>query len=162
MFLVHCALFNSFITYRKLTPHTDITLSKYLQTLTKEWIACDTGYNGPRNLPSTSSTAGGWTPRHDLFYRCSGDMKRRHLERIIQSREKNIVYILINVVECKVHGKHTNTSFICKSCRVPLCIVLWFIIRSKNIKFYRSTSFFKIHVMCFQINIIIANSLLFI
>ncbi|KOX75855.1 hypothetical protein WN51_13339 [Melipona quadrifasciata] len=43
---------------------------------------------------------------------------KTHLERITRSGEKNIHR---NVVVCKVHGKHTDTSFICKFCRVPLC-----------------------------------------
>jgi hypothetical protein len=85
MFLLHCTLFNSFILYRKLNPHTNITFSKFLQTLAEEWIASATEHHDPENLPSSSSKAVGRAPHFDPPYRLSGDMKTHQLERIAQT-----------------------------------------------------------------------------
>ncbi|XP_012277177.1 piggyBac transposable element-derived protein 4 [Orussus abietinus] len=118
MFLLHCTFFNSFILYRKLNPHTNITFSKFLQTLAEEWISSATEHHDTENLPS-SSTALGRAPHFDPPYRLSGDMKTHQLERIAQTGK--LKYPQKRCRVCKTRGIRRDTSYICKLCKIPLC-----------------------------------------
>ncbi|CAL1299320.1 unnamed protein product [Larinioides sclopetarius] len=116
LFLVHCGLFNSYIVYRKLNPFIKITFSAYLLTLAKEWISCHIEDNPLNFSVSTSSEK---APRYDPPHRLTGDIKTHYLERIPRSGKTKYPQKRCKV--CKTHGKRTDTSFICASCRVPLC-----------------------------------------
>ncbi|GBM20123.1 PiggyBac transposable element-derived protein 4 [Araneus ventricosus] len=117
LFLVHCGLFNSFIVYRKLNPFIKITFSKYLLTLAKEWISCHIEDKSPLNF--SVSTSSEKAPRCDPPHRLTGDIKTHYLERIPRSGKTKYPQKRCKV--CKSHGKRTDTSFLCASCRVPLC-----------------------------------------
>lgn len=119
MFFVHCALFNSFIIYRKLNSHVKINFDNYMQTVATEWIGYDRETSDPDNdyLPMNSLRER--IPHNDPPQRLSGDIKTHYLEKIQSSRSKKNPQKRCRI--CKINRKRIDTSFICKSCRIPLC-----------------------------------------
>ena len=118
MYLVNCALFNSFVVYNSHAPKK-IKYKNFLYAVAFHWVS-DTISEAPTFQdpgPSTSSTKR--APFRDPPGRFSMDMRKHKIEKI-KGAEKNKKNPQRQCRMCSAQKVRSETSFICKSCVVPL------------------------------------------
>ncbi|KAI4474615.1 hypothetical protein M0802_015530 [Mischocyttarus mexicanus] len=118
-YLLHCAIFNSFRIYQILNSQSKIRFHDFMLSLAESWIegSPDISHSNTEeatNQPLTSTR----TPRFDSTKRLSGNIKHHELMKI--SNNGKTVKKRCRV--CYSHKIRQDTSYMCKSCKVPLHI----------------------------------------
>jgi len=134
MYFIHCALFNSFIIYKKLNIGTKMNFANYMLTLVTEWTSCDINENNISSNDSNLVNISSCTPKNVLPQRWIGGIKMHHLQKIKISGVSK--YPRRRCKVCSMKGKRRDTSFIYKFCQVPLCKEKCFIKYHTKEKYY--------------------------
>ncbi|PNF18235.1 hypothetical protein B7P43_G16768 [Cryptotermes secundus] len=124
LWLINCALFNSFLVFKELNENSTLKYKAFLMNVTKAWArdlmveaepASDTDVVRPG--PSTPTPR---RPHVDPPGRLSGDMQKHTLVKIVMSEQSMGKYPSRQCRVCAVHKKRSKTSYICKFCVMPL------------------------------------------
>jgi hypothetical protein len=127
LWLINCALFNSFRVYKTLNKDSKIRFKQFLLGISKEWAESS---ERPRqgDEPSAGEPSGDKetdvkeptqrTPKEDHPARLSGDLATHSLEPIVGIGKKKYHTRVCKV--CSSKKLRSETRYICKFCRVPL------------------------------------------
>lgn len=120
MYLLNCALFNSYRVYNILNPTKKMRYKKFLHAIARMWITDEIEEvednreePGPSGLQRTRRTS-----KFDPPTRLSQNMKKHILEKIKDSGK--IQHPQRRCRVCSKHYKRSTTIYICKDCNVPL------------------------------------------
>ena len=130
LFILNCALYNSFRVFLEATQSESIRYADFLLRIAETWLISHRGEDGNYS-PSTSTRA----PRQDPPGRLSGNLKEHQIERIKTERTNKFTRKRCRV--CYANKKRSETKYMCSFCKVPhnLKIVSMPIILNKIIDF---------------------------
>lgn len=114
MFILNCALFNSFVVFKVLNPGKKIKFSSFLKHVAKNWIEKEYVHS------ESSGNATKRVSREDASMRLSANMRQHKVVKITGSGKKKFPQRRCRV--CKKHGKRKETCFMCSYCEIPLCM----------------------------------------
>ena len=112
MFLINCALFNSYRIYNLLNTK-QIKYKQFIYTVGCKW-AIESTQEHQEAMPSTSRA----TSRKDNNLRLSGDLSKHKLKKITCTTK--VKYPTRKCRVCTVHKKRGETRYICSFCTVAL------------------------------------------
>lgn len=107
LYLINCALVNSFHVYKELNPGKKLNMKKYIEEVTKFWLY-DTE-EVTRTKPK---------PAKKLSVRTSSEMEKHFIEPIKTNGQQK--YPTKACFVCTRNKKRKYTRYICSECKVPL------------------------------------------
>ncbi|PNF17797.1 hypothetical protein B7P43_G06890 [Cryptotermes secundus] len=118
LWLINCAIFNSFLVFKNLNPHSKLKYKAFLLNVAKAWatnhtVAAEPAADTVLMRPGPSIP----TPRRphvDTPGRLSGDMQKHTLIKIVKSEHSKGKHPSRQCRVCAVHKKRTMTVYICK------------------------------------------------
>jgi hypothetical protein len=121
LWLINCALFNSFLVYKNLNPWSKFKYKEFLVQVAKAWAtdgiqAAQTQTQTQCDLDHQFTPHVGlmWTPLDDFWLIC-GNMSSGKVWRVNMARGR------IPARQCRVCAVHkSQTGYICELCIVPL------------------------------------------
>ena len=117
LYLLNCALFNTFFVYR--TPNTNkkVKYKKFLHKVGRSWISevQNRIESNSDDLQLAEKQTTQRTPKLDLPGRSSGDFEIHKLEKIVGGGEGKKKYPAKQFKVCAAHKKRNETRYICKS-----------------------------------------------
>ncbi|PNF19223.1 hypothetical protein B7P43_G08807 [Cryptotermes secundus] len=118
--LINCAIFNSFLVFKNLNPHSKLKYKAFLLNVAKAWatghtVAADTVLVRPG--PSTPTPR---RPHVDPPGRLSGDMWKHTFAKIVKSEHFKGKQPSRQCRVCAIRKKGSRTAYICKFCVMPL------------------------------------------
>ena len=122
LYLLNCALLNTFFVYRTLnTTNKNVKYKNFLHEVGRPWISevqnRSDSNSDDLELPEKQTSPRG--PKQDPPGRLSGDFRMHKLEKIGDGEGKR-KYPARPYKVCAVHKKQTEPRYICKFCVVPL------------------------------------------
>jgi hypothetical protein len=124
LWLINCAIFNSFSVFKKLNPSSKLKYKAFLLNVAKAWdtdqmvtaqLAADTDF--AQAGPSTPTPC---RPHVDPPGRLSGDMRKNTLVKIVKGEHAKGKHPVRHCCVCASHKKRSATAYICKFCAMPL------------------------------------------
>lgn len=121
LWLINCALFNSFVTYKTLNRSSRESFQKFVLEVAKGWAkseeersasSSDDGTELDEERPTQRA------PRRDHPARLSGVMMKHTLEKIVGKGKKQYPSRMCRV--CSAKKLRKETRYICAFCKVPL------------------------------------------
>jgi hypothetical protein len=122
LWLIKCALFNSFSAHKILNLGTNLWYEDFLMQVAKAWstdqmVATDPESDTVRLSPSTAAPH---RPHVDPPGQLLGDMQKHNLVRTVKSEHSKKKYAGRQCRVCTVHNKRSETAYICNFCVLPL------------------------------------------
>jgi hypothetical protein len=125
LFLINCALFNSFLVYKTLNKGLkEQKYKKFLHEYAKNWITerghmSDSNSDDDNTVPSEKKpTPSG--PAEDSTARLSGNFSKHKLGKIVGGGQGKTKYPVSQRRVCSAHKKGIETRYICEYCVAPL------------------------------------------
>jgi hypothetical protein len=124
LWLINCAIFNSFLVFKNLNPHSKLRYKAFLLNVAKAWATDEAVASEPAE-DTDGTRAGPSTPVPHRPYsdppgRLSGDMRKHILTKIVKSEHFKGKNPPRRCRVCVVHKKMGRTTFMCKFCVMPL------------------------------------------
>jgi hypothetical protein len=117
LWLINCALFNSFLVHKIVNPRTNLQYKECLMQVAKAWSTDQMAAADPESdtdlVRPGSSTANPCRPHVDPPRRLSGDMRKHTLMRIVKSEHSKKKYAGKQCRVCAVHKKRSETAYMC-------------------------------------------------
>lgn len=116
MYLINCALFNSFVVYNSVNSANKKKYQTFLKDIAVHWLTDEISIDeSAEPVPSTSRSKG---CKSDPPGRLSMDMRKHTLEPLVGTgKNKNV---LRRCRVCAAHKLRSETRYMCKFCNVPL------------------------------------------
>jgi hypothetical protein len=109
LWLINCALFNSFLIHKILNPRTNLQYKEFLMQVAKAWSIDQMAAADPESdtdiMCPGPSTATPHRPHVDPPGRLSGDMRKHTLVRIVKSEHSKKKYASRQCHVCAVHRR---------------------------------------------------------
>ena len=121
LWLINCALFNSFVVYKTLNSSTRVTFKKFVLEVAKGWAKCEEGRSASSSDDDTDDEIERPTqraPRQDDPASLTGGMVKHTLEKIVGYGKKKYPSRMCRV--CSANKLRKETRYICGFCKVPL------------------------------------------
>jgi len=122
LYLLSCAIFNSFFVYRTLSTNKKVESKNFQHQVGRSWISevqnRSKSSSDDLQLPEKPTTPRG--PKQDPPGRLTGDLRIHKLEKIVAGGEGKKKYPSRQCKVCAAHKKRSETRYICKFCVVPL------------------------------------------
>ena len=122
LYLLKCALFNTFFVYRTLNTNKKVKYKNFLHKVGRSWIAEAQNWSEINSddlqLPGKQTTPRG--PKQDPPGGLSGNFRIPKLEKIVGGGDGKRKYPARPCKVCAAHKKRSETRYLCKFCIVPL------------------------------------------
>lgn len=116
MYLINCALFNSFVVYNSVHSAKKKKYQNFLKEIAIHWVTDEISIEeAAEQVPSTSRSK---VYKSDPPGRLSMDMRKHTLEPLVGTGKNKKVSRRCHV--CSVHKLRSETRYMCKFCNVPL------------------------------------------
>jgi hypothetical protein len=123
LWLINCALFNSFSVCKNLNPRMKLRYKEFLLRVAKAWsteqMEAAQAESDTDLVRPGLSTPTLLRPHVEPPGRLSGDMRKHVLAQIVK-REKGKRKYPRPCLVCALHKKRSKTRYICEFCVVPL------------------------------------------
>jgi len=122
LYVLNCALFNTFFVYRTLNTDKKVKYKNFLHEVGRSWISevqnISEYSSDDLQLPEKQTTPR--VPKQDLPGRLSSNFRIHKLEKIVGGGEGKKKYPTRQCKVCAAHKKRSETRCICKFCIVSL------------------------------------------
>ena len=122
LYLLNCALFNTFYVYRTINTNKTVKYKNFLHEVGRSWISevqnQSESNSDDLQLPEKQTTPR--VPKQDPSGKLSGDFRIHKLEKIFGGGEGKRKCPARQCKGCAAHKKRSESRYICEFCIVPL------------------------------------------